>query len=268
MAIYLVPLKLTINLAANAEDLAAITNNLQSIQTQLNELEKYYEWAGMKLSVPKCAITGCPNKSKIKPDTFKAKIQAQNIRYRSQPLPVLHQNEPYMYLGIQLVPSPKPHHYNQNKRPVQKLNKLSRSYQKNNQHGGYRHKSRNSLQLLCSPILLANHQKLDKKIIGIQKIICGQPKCTANVITQLPQDLFGLEAFSLKIAYLRCISKQLINALYDPDRLGIIYKGLIHHIPVKYGGAEYITRITHTDCIKSPATRTLFLIKRRRRGPP
>ena len=40
-------------------------------------------------------------------------------------------------------------------------------------------------------------KKLNKKIIGIQKAICGLQKCTANVITQLPHDLFGLEAFSL-----------------------------------------------------------------------
>jgi hypothetical protein len=41
--------------------------------------------------------------------------------------------------------------------------------------------------------------KLDKKITGIQKIIYGLPKCTANIITQLPHDLFRLEAFSLKM---------------------------------------------------------------------
>jgi hypothetical protein len=92
--------KLTISSAAYADDLAAITNNLQSIQTQLNKLEKYYDWAGMDLGVPKCAITGCPNKSKTKPETFKAKIQTQNINYKNQALPILHQNEPYVYLGI------------------------------------------------------------------------------------------------------------------------------------------------------------------------
>ena len=54
--------KLTISSAAYADDLAAITNNLQSIQTQLNKLEKYCEWTGMNLEIPKCAITGCPNK--------------------------------------------------------------------------------------------------------------------------------------------------------------------------------------------------------------
>ena len=75
--------KLTINSAAYADDLAAITNNLKSIQTQLNKLDRYCEWAGMDLGVPKCAITGCPKKSTTKPNAFKAKIQSQNINYRN-----------------------------------------------------------------------------------------------------------------------------------------------------------------------------------------
>ena len=79
------------------------------------------------------------------------------------------------------------------------------------------------------PYSLPTTKKLDKKIIGIQKTICGLPKCTTNVITQLPHELFGLEAFLLKNAYLRCIGEQLRNALNDQGRLGIIYKGLIHH---------------------------------------
>ena len=57
----------------------------------------------MDLEVPKCVITGCPNKSKTKPETFKAKIQAQNINYKNQQIPILHQNEPYVYLDILLV---------------------------------------------------------------------------------------------------------------------------------------------------------------------
>ena len=104
-------------------------------------------------------------------------------------------------------------------------------------------------------------KNLDKKIIAIQKTICGLPKSTANIITQLPHDLFGLEAFSLKNAYLRCIGEQLRNALNDPGRLGKIYKGLIQHILAKAGGAEDIPRIKRQDCIRSPTTRTLFLMK-------
>jgi hypothetical protein len=112
------------------------------------------------------------------------------------------------------------------------------------------------------PYSLLIIKKLDKKIISIQKTICGLPKCTANVITQLPHELFGLEAFSLKNVYLRCIGEQLRNALNDQGRLGIIYKGLIHHILARYGGAEEIPRITQYDCIRSPTIRTLFLLKK------
>ena len=99
--------KMTINSAAYADDLAIIANKLESLQIQLNKLDKFCEWAGMDLGIPKCAITGCSNKSRLNQETFKAQIQVTNITYRNQPIPVLHQNESYVYLGIQLVPSLK-----------------------------------------------------------------------------------------------------------------------------------------------------------------
>jgi hypothetical protein len=84
-----------------------MANKLKSLQIQLNKLDKFCEWVGMDLEIPKCAVTGCPNKSKMNPITFKALIQSTNINYRNQPLPVLHQHEPYTYLDINLVPSLK-----------------------------------------------------------------------------------------------------------------------------------------------------------------
>ena len=104
-------------------------------------------------------------------------------------------------------------------------------------------------------------KKLDKKIIAIQKTICGMPKCMSNKITQLPHNLFGLEAFSSKNAYLRCIGGQLQNALNDKGRLGRIYNGLTQYILAQHGGADNIPRIKKTDCMKSPITRTFFLLK-------
>ena len=74
--------------------------------------------------------------------------------------------------------------------------------------------------------------------------------------------MFGIEAFSLKNAYLRCIREQLQNALNDKGRLGIIYRGLTHFILAKHGGAESISRIKYQDCTRSPTTRTLYLIKK------
>ena len=211
----------------------------------------------MELGVPKCAITGCPNKSKTNPEAFKVKIQAQNIHYRNQPLPVLHQNEPYVYLGIQLVPSLKwklQTHITTTK-IIDQCKKLANCpatiKQKINMvdtviRAGI------AYSFYAVPYSLPTIKKLDKKIIGIQKTICGLLKCTANIITQLPHDLFGLEAFSLKNAYLRCISEQLIHALNDPGRLEIIYKGLTQHILAKHGGAEDIPCLTHADCSRSP----------------
>jgi hypothetical protein len=96
---------LTISSAAYADDLAVLFRNIKDIQTQLNKIDKYCIWSGMDLGINKCAITGCPNKSKLPPTTFKAYIQSHNIQFRNQALPILHKNEPYRYLGIQLVPS-------------------------------------------------------------------------------------------------------------------------------------------------------------------
>ena len=99
--------KVKISSAAYADDLAAIANKLETLQTQLNKLDKFCEWAGMDLGISKCAVTGCPNKCKLHPTSFKALIQATNINYKNQPIPALNQHEPYTYLGINLAPSLK-----------------------------------------------------------------------------------------------------------------------------------------------------------------
>jgi hypothetical protein len=97
----------TINSAACVDYLAIITNDIKSIQPQINKIDKFYNWAGMELGIPKCAITGRLNNKSMPATTFKAYIQSHNIKYINQPIPVLHQNESYIYLGIQLIPSLK-----------------------------------------------------------------------------------------------------------------------------------------------------------------
>ena len=258
--------KVTINSAAYAHDLVIITNiELTSLQNQLSKLDKYYEWAGMDLGMTKCAIIGCPNESKMNQETFKAQIQATNITYRNQPIPVLHQNEPYVYLGIQLIPSLK--WKIQTHATTTKL--INQCSQLANCRATIKQKinmvdtiirARIAYSFYAVPYSLPAIIKLDKKIIGIQKKICGLSKCTPNIVIQLPHDMFRIEAFSLKNAYLRCIGEQLGNALNDKGRLGIIYRGLTHFILAKHGGAEFIPRIKYQDCTRSPTTRTLFLI--------
>ena len=92
-----------LNSAAYADDLAVISNNATSIQQQLDKLDRYCEWAGMNLGIPKCAITCCLNKSKLNVQVFKTHLASININFRNQPIPILSQHEPYVYLRINLV---------------------------------------------------------------------------------------------------------------------------------------------------------------------
>jgi hypothetical protein len=103
--------------------------------------------------------------------------------------------------------------------------------------------------------------KRDKIIIALQKKICGLPNYTPNVTIQLPYNLFDMEAFFLKHAYLICIGKQLRNALNDTGRIGKIYTGLTNYILAKHREALNITKITKYDFGNSPITRTLYLLK-------
>ena len=162
----------------------------------------------------KCAITGCPNKSKMNQKTFKAQIQATNITYKNQPIPFLHQNEPYVYLSIQLIPSLKwkiQIHVTTTKlinQCSQLVNYTTTIKQKISMVDTII-RARIAYSFYALPYSLLAIIKINKKIIAIQKKICGLPKCTPNIVTQLPHDMFGIEAFSLKNAYLRCIGEQL-----------------------------------------------------------
>jgi hypothetical protein len=256
----------TINSAAYADDLAIITNNIKHIQPQINKIDKFCQWAGMELGIPKCAITRCPNNKYMPATTFKAYIQSHNITYRNQSIPVLHQNEPYVYLGIQLIPSLK-----WKIQQTTTMNKLMKQTQLLFQSPATLKQKLKMVDTVIRPGIaysfyavpysMPNITKLNKKIIGLQKAICGLPKSTPNITTKLPHDQYGLDAHSLKTDYLTCIGKQLRNALNDPGKLGTIYKGLTNHIFAKYGGAQLLPLLNKEACLHSPTTRTLYLLK-------
>jgi hypothetical protein len=210
----------------------------------------------MELGIPKCAITGCPNNKPMPATTFKAYIQSHNIKYRNQPIPVLHQNEPYVYLGIQLIPSLK-----WKTQQATTMNKLIKQTQLLlNSPATLKQKlkmvdtvirPRIAYSFYAVPYSMPNIAKLDQKIIALQKAICGLPKSTPR----LPHDQFGLNAHSLSTEYLTCIGKQLRNALNDPGRLGTIYIGLTNHILAKYGGSQHLPLFNKETCLHSPTVR-------------
>ena len=61
----------------------------------------------MDLNLTKWANIGSPNQAKLQPTIFKAYIQAQRIMHKGKHFSILSQNEPYIYLGLQLVASSK-----------------------------------------------------------------------------------------------------------------------------------------------------------------
>jgi hypothetical protein len=179
----------TLNSAAYANDLAIITNNIKHIQPQINKIDKFCQWAGMELGILKCAIIGCPNNKPMPATIFKAYIQSHNIKYRNQLIPVLHQNEPYVYLGIQLIPSLK-----WKAQQAITMNKLIKQTQLLlNSPATLKQKLKMvdtvirpgiAYSFYAVPYSMPNIIKLDKKIIGLQKTICGLPKSTPNITTQ------------------------------------------------------------------------------------
>jgi hypothetical protein len=256
----------TLNSAAYADDLAIITSDIKHIQPQLNKIDKFCHWAGMELGIPKCAITGCPNNKPMLAATFKAYIQSHNIKYRNQPILVLHQNEPYVYRGIQLIPLLK-----WKSQQASTMNKLIKQTQLLlNSPATLKQKLKMvdtvirpgiAYSFYAVPYSMPNITKLDKKIIGLQKSICGLPRSTPNITAKLPHDQYGLDAHSLKTEYLTCLGKQLRNALNDPRRLGTIYKGLTNHIFAKYGGSQSLPLLNKEACLHSSTSRTLYLLK-------
>ena len=97
--------KNSITLAAYADDLVIISSDINHIQSQLQKVDKFCKWAKMGLRINKCAITSCPNQSKLTPQKFTSFLQIKNIYFRDQFIPILHQNERYKYLGIYMIPS-------------------------------------------------------------------------------------------------------------------------------------------------------------------
>jgi hypothetical protein len=206
------------------------------------------------------------NRSKLPPETFKAYIQGHNINFCNQSIQVLYQNEPYKFLGIQLLPSLT--WKIQIRATMTKLNEQCKLLK--NSPAIMKQKIHMIEAILKAGIAYSFYavafsiptiNKLDKTFIRLQKSIYGHLKCAPNIMTQLPTKMFILGAFSLKNAYLKCIGEQFRNAFNDPGKLGDIYQGLTNHILAQNGGVHHIPCITKQACVQSPLTRTFYLLK-------
>jgi hypothetical protein len=180
--------------------------------------------------------------------------------------PILYQDESYTYLVIHLVPSLK--------WTIQKnitMSKLNKKIQQIFQSPATLKQKIKVVDTIIrasiaysfytSPYSMPDIIKLDRKLISLQKAICGLSKSTSNITTQLPNKLFRINVFSKKTAYLTCIGEQLRNTLNNPGRLGKIYKGLTNHLFAKHGGVALLNTLNKETCKKSPTIRTPLLFQ-------
>jgi hypothetical protein len=153
-------------------------------------------------------------------ETFKAHIQTYKIAYNGKLIPMLHQNEAYKYLGIQLIPSLK---WNlQRQITTDKLIHQSKQLLASPTKIKQKIKIINTIirpevaySFHAIPYSISDIKKLDKQIISITKEICKVPRSTPNLATQLPHSLFLLIQEFLS----KCIGKQLRDVLNDQGRL-------------------------------------------------
>eukprot|EP00961_Rhodomonas_salina_P091660 1233877-Rhodomonas_salina.1 len=72
-----------------------MTSDPQQLQRLLDIVSEFAEWSGMELAHDKTEITACVSTG--------AQLGTRSIKYRGHPLPSLHPNSPFKYLGVRLT---------------------------------------------------------------------------------------------------------------------------------------------------------------------
>jgi hypothetical protein len=88
--------RMRISSPAFADDLPLLTMGVPGMSVQLDKVLRYAEWAGLRLNLPKCAISGINTKGGTGEEIYR------NIRVGGKRVPFLSPSKPYKYLGVWL----------------------------------------------------------------------------------------------------------------------------------------------------------------------
>ena len=128
----------------------------------------------------------------INAQAFKTHLTAININFIIQPIPILSQHEPYVYLEINLVSSLQwktQTHVTTTKliNQYKLLTSCPITMKQKIQMVDTVIRAGIAYSFYVVPYSLHAIKKLDKRIIALHKNVCGLPKCLSNAVTQRPQ---------------------------------------------------------------------------------
>ena len=91
---------ITVSSPAFADDLALLVGRIgvDGMRVQLSKVLRYSRWGGLRLNVPKCAISG------INTSGGSGKELYRSIIVEGASIPYLSPSSPYKYLGVWLMP--------------------------------------------------------------------------------------------------------------------------------------------------------------------
>ena len=100
---------------AYADDLLAVTSNVEWLTLQAHKVESFTRWAGMSVNRTKCGVTGMLYQDARTTLVQKAlggdavrllQSRLSHVKFKGESVPFLHpNNEPYTYLGVDITPT-------------------------------------------------------------------------------------------------------------------------------------------------------------------
>ena len=220
---------------AYADDLAIPTDNLQNLQIQMQKLEKYLDWSGLKVNASKCAVTGTLHGAQPTtqhPNTTLRQQLDNKISIHGSALPYLEPNKSYKYLGVYINMA------------LDWKDQLNSSIQKATERAelltislaSFTQKLR-VIETCIKPVLtycfpLAPYtakeiDALDGVLVRITKAVFKLPHCAPRASILLSKEDAGLGVTSLWIDYIQKNTESLSSALSDKGKLGAITEKLL-----------------------------------------
>jgi len=235
---------------AYADDLAITTNTLPNLKVQVDKLEQYNNWSGLKANAGKCYLTGIlygdyltgltpSNNSPANTKHLRRQLEG-TIKLGGEAIPFLPPDEPYRYLGVWLTMTLDFKH--------QLAASLKVAKDRGDALVASMASQRQCLHVIntcikpalaycfgLAPYTAADINSIDAVISRIAKACCRLPNYTPTAAVLLDKKHGGLGVTSMWVDYVQQNAACLTRSLNDTEMLGAVTHGLLHLQNMKAG---------------------------------